>query len=134
MEHDLDSVGEKQVRVNYRINPKEQYYIDSVSTDIESVSLDSIYKSHREESFLKQGNPFVFEDFEREEARLVNLFRNNGVYEFRNNSMGFWTDSIKGQYKKKVELKIPDRMVKEKDSMVKKPYKIQNVNSTGRLL
>ena len=128
VEHDLDSVGEKQVRVNYRITPKEQYYIDSVTTDIESASLDSIYSSHKEEAFLKQGNPFIFEDFEREEARLVNLFRNNGVYQFKNNSMGFWTDSIQGQYKKKVEMKIPDRVVRENGALVKKPYKIQTVN------
>ncbi len=126
--HDLDSVKEKQVRVNYRITPREQYYIDSVSTEIESVTLDSIYNSHREESFLKKGNPFVFEDFEREEARLVSLFRNNGIYQFRNNSMGFWTDSIRGQFRKDVELKIPDRVVRENDSLVSKPYKMQSVN------
>ncbi len=126
--HDLDSVKEKQVRVNYRITPREQYYIDSVSTDIESATIDSIYNSHREESFLKKGNPFVFEDFEKEEARLVSLFRNNGIYQFRNNSMGFWTDSIRGQFKKDVELKIPDRVVRENDSLVTKPYQIQSVN------
>ena len=128
VEHDLDSIGEKQVRVNYKITPNEQYFLDTVSTDIESVSLDSIYRSHQEEALLKQGNPFIFEDFEREEARLVNLFRNNGIYQFKNNSMGFWTDSIKGQYKKSVELKIPDRIEKENDSLVKKPYQIQTVN------
>ena len=126
--HDLDSLKEKQIRVNYRISPNAQYYVDSVSTDIESASLDSIYNSHKDEAYIKKGNPFVFEDFEKEEARLVNLFRNNGIYQFRNNSMGFWTDSIKGQYKKDVELKIPDRVYRVNDSLVKRPYKMQTVN------
>ena len=126
--HDLDTIKEKQVRVNYRVTTNQQYYIDSVTTDIESAVLDSIYDAHREEALIKKGNPFVFEDFEREEARLVNLFRNNGIFQFRNNSMGFWTDSIRGDFEKDVLLKIPDRMFKENDSMVTRPYKMQTVN------
>jgi hypothetical protein len=124
----LDSLKEKQVRVNYRVETNQQYYIDSVTTDIESATLDSIYKAHAEEALIKKGNPFVFEDFEREEARLVNLFRNNGIYQFKNNSMGFWTDSIKGDYQKDVQLKIPDRIFREGGELVSKPYKMQTVN------
>jgi outer membrane protein assembly factor BamA len=41
--------------------------------------------------------------------------------------MGFWTDSIKGDYQKDVLLKIPDRIVRVGDSAYKTPYKVQNV-------
>ena len=126
--HDIDSIGEQEVRANYKITTNEQYYIDSVSTDIESVALDSIYKEYREGAFVKKGEPFVFDKFEQEESRLVTLFRNSGVYQFKNNSMGFWTDSIKESYKKSVLLKIPDRIVRKNDTVVKKPYKIQSVS------
>ena len=126
--YDLDSLKEKQIRVNYRVETNQQYYIDSVTTNIESAPLDSIYKAHAEEALIKKGNPFVFEDFEREEARLVNLFRNNGIYQFKNNSMGFWTDSVKGDYQKDVQLKIPDRIFREEGELVSKPYKMQTVN------
>jgi hypothetical protein len=126
--HDLDTVKERQVQVNYHVTTNKQYYIDSVTTDIESAVLDSIYSAHREEALIKKGNPFVFEDFEREEARLVSLFRNNGVYQFASNSMGFWTDSIPGDYEKDVELKIPDRIFREDGILTSRPYKMQTVN------
>lgn len=124
---DTLKVGDKELEVTYDITPNTQYLIDSVTTEIESPVLDSIYMAHKEKSILKQGKPFIFEEFEQEESRLVNLFRNSGIYHFTNYSMGFWTDSIKGSYMKDVLLKIPDRLVNRNDSVIKEPYKTQIV-------
>ena len=124
---DTLKVGDKELEVTYDVQTNTQYLIDSVSTEIESPVLDSIYTANKQNSFLKKGKPFVFEDFEKEESRLVNLFRNSGIYQFKNFSMGFWTDSIKGSYMKKVLLKIPDRLVNRNDSVIKLPYKTQFV-------
>jgi len=126
---DTLKVGEKELEVTYNIETNTQYLIDSVSTEIESSVIDSIYMANKQNSFLKKGKPFVFEDFEKEEARLVNLFRNSGIYHFKNFSMGFWTDSIKGSYMKNVLLKIPDRLVNRNDSVIKLPYKTQFVKN-----
>ena len=120
-------VGEKELAVDYNVNTNKQYFIDSVSTEIESQVLDSLYVENRANSFIKKGEPFVFENFEKEESRLVTLFRNSGVYHFTNYSMGFWTDSIKETYMKDVLLRIPDRLVKKNDTLVKEPYKAQVV-------
>ena len=120
-------VGEKELAVDYNVNTNKQYFIDSVSTEIESTVLDSLYVQNRLNSYIKKGEPFVFEDFEKEESRLVTLFRNSGVYHFNNYSMGFWTDSIKETYMKDVLLKIPNRLVKRNDTLVKEPYKAQVV-------
>ena len=119
---------ERELEVEYQIVTNRQYYLDSISTDIESAPIDSIYQANRDKSILKKGNPFIFEDFEMEEARLVKLFRNSGIYHFKSNSMGFWTDSVKGTYEKDVLLRIPDRLERRNDSMVKEPYRIQMVN------
>ncbi|UCE94335.1 MAG: BamA/TamA family outer membrane protein, partial [Flavobacteriaceae bacterium] len=129
--YDTLNLGEKEVGVNYHVTTKTQYRIDSVTADIESPVLDSIYNSTRDKSFLKKGYPFVFEDFEKEEARLVRLFRNSGVYHFKNFSMGFWTDSIKGSYMKDVLLKIPDRLITRNDTLIKEPYKAQIVKEVN---
>lgn len=125
--YDTLRVGDKELEVTYNIEPKTQYLIDSVSTEIESPVLDSIYAANRENSILKKGKPFVFADFEQEESRLVNLFRNSGIYHFKNYSMGFWTDSVQGSYMKDVLLKIPDRLVNRNDSEIREPYKAQIV-------
>lgn len=125
---ETNEVDEQELAVDYQVTKNTQYLIDSVSTDIESHVLDSIYWANRERSILKKGQPFVFDDFEREESRLVSLFRNSGIYQFKSNSMGFWTDSIKGDYMKDVLLNIPDRTMTVNDSLVKVPYKTQSVN------
>jgi len=122
---------EKEIKIKYNITTNHQYFIDSLTTEIESKSLDSIYQLQKSNSFVKNGNPFVFDDFENEEKRLVSLFRNSGIYQFKNNSIGFWTDSIKGDYKKDVLLKIPHRIVKVGDSVFKTPYKVQNISEVN---
>ncbi len=118
---------EKEIKIDYKITTNSQYYIDSVSTDIESSILDSLYQSAKEKSLIKRGQPFIFGDFESEENRLVSLFRNSGVFHFKKNSMGFWTDSIKQDFYKDVLVKIPNRIVSQNDSVYKVPYKIQKV-------
>jgi len=128
VDYESKEVGEKEVSVDYKITTNTQYLIDSVSIDIESPVLDSLYRANIENSILKRGKPFIFEDFEREEARLVNLFRNSGIYYFKNYGLGFWSDSIKRSYMKDVLLKIPDKQVTRNDSVVKEPYKAWNVN------
>ena len=126
--YDFYQIKEKQVGVDYKITTNNQYYIDSVSTEIESLVLDSIYQKNIENSFIKSKNEFVFDDFENEESRLINLFRNSGIYHFTENSIGFWTDSTKNDFNKNILLKIPNRTMNIKDSLFKVPYKILKVN------
>ena len=129
--YDVKQVKNKEVKIDYKIATNQQYYIDSISTEIESSVIDSIYKLKIKNAILKKGNPFVFDDFEKEENRLVSLFRNSGIYHFKKNSIGFWTDSIKGIYEKDVLLKIPNRIVSVNDSAFKIPYKIQKVTEVN---
>lgn len=126
--YDFHQIKEKQVGVDYKITTNNQYYFDSLSTEIESPILDSIYKANSEYSIIKSKNPFVFNDFINEESRLISLFRNSGIYHFTDNSMGFWTDSIKEDYYKNILLKIPNRIISVNDSLYKVPYKILKVN------
>ena len=126
-----EQLKEKELAVNYKITTNQQYYIDTVTTEIESPVLDSIYLLQKDNSIIKKGNPFVFDDFEREEKRLVNLFRNSGIYHYKNNSLGFWTDSTKQSYQKNVLLKIPERATLVNDSVVKTPYRVQKVTEVN---
>ena len=90
----VSQLKEKQLGVEYDITTNNQYYIDTISTEIESYVLDSIYQASIENSKIKKGNPFVFNDFVLEESRLISLYRNTGIYHFEGN-IGFYTDSIK---------------------------------------
>ncbi|MCF6223445.1 MAG: BamA/TamA family outer membrane protein [Flavobacteriaceae bacterium] len=128
---DSKQLKEKEIGIDYKITTNKQYYIDSISTEIESPVLDSIYKLHQDMSIIKKGKAFVFDDFDQEENRLITLFRNSGIYYFTRNSMGFWTDSIKGDYNKDVLIKIPDRILMVNDSVKKSSYKVRNITSVN---
>ncbi len=128
--HSVTQLKDKQVGVEYKITTNNQYYIDSITTEIESPVLDSIYQANKEKSKIKKGNPFIFNDFELEEGRLVSLYRNSGIYHFERN-IGFYTDSLKHDYYKDVLLKIPDRIVSVGDSVYKVPYKRQKVREVN---
>ncbi len=126
--YDFQLIKEKQIGVDYIVTTNKQYYIDSISTEIESPILDSIYELNKQNSFVKSGNPFVFDDFSKEERRLINLFRNSGIYHFTENNIKFRSDSIKGDYEKNIVLNIPNRLISKNDSLFRVPYKILKVN------
>ena len=46
----ISQLKEKQLEVEYKITTNNQYYIDSITTEIESPVLDSIYQANRENS------------------------------------------------------------------------------------
>jgi len=117
--------------VDYLITTKEPYYIDSIKTSIHSASLDSIYHANKDMSFLNSGNQINYTNFEKEEERLIALFRNSGVYHFRNNLIEFWIDSLTSSHKKNVSLKIPNRVVEENDSIYSTPFKIIKVKKVN---
>ena len=76
-------------KVIYKIERGNQYYLDSIKTNIESKILDSIYESNVSETFLKKNAPFNTLNFERERDRLNELFKNSGFYNFQINSISF---------------------------------------------
>ena len=85
----IDQKNNNYGKVVYNINLGNQYYLDSIKTNIESKVIDSIYKKNKSYSFLKKNNPFNTLDFESERNRLNKLFKNSGVYNFQINSISF---------------------------------------------
>ena len=122
---------ENQTDIVYKVTPKERYKIDTIFTEISSPVLDSLYQLNKKESILKPGNPFVFDDFEKEQKRLDNLFKNSGIYHFNPNSIGFWTDSLDTPKRKNITLRISDRIISTDDSTYTKPYEIQRINKVN---
>ena len=123
-EHKKDN---KRSTVDYVITTNEPYYIDTISTSIDSPILDSIYRANVDKSLLVIGDKIDYENFEKEENRLIALFRNSGIYHFSNNLIEYWIDSLSASHNKKIMLKIPDRIVEEADSIYSTPFKILKV-------
>lgn len=113
-----DSVGNKKGAISYNISKGKPSFLDTISTKISSPVLDVIYKDLKEKSFLKSGDQYKDGNFIKEANRLVNLFRNKGVFHFNENYISFEIDTLKNYQKADVDINISDRVV---------PFKIQKI-------
>ena len=122
----------KRTSVEYSVTTKNPYFIDTVTTKISSPVLDSLYRAASSSSFIKKGDLFKFQNFEREQDRLVNLFRNSGIYHFRDDLMEFNIDTTNmASHKQNVEHVIPDRKIEVGDSSYRKHFKIQKIKNVN---
>ena len=116
--------------IDYFIDLNERYIIDNIVEEIESEDLKEIYFDHLNNSLLKPGNPFTIKSLEDERNRLFKLYRNNGVYNFQENSLQFIAkiDSSGIDKKIAVVLKINPIRKRNKDSLYEIPYKKFKIN------
>jgi len=112
------AVKNKKLKVNYKVETDKLFTIDSISTNIESKVLDSIYIANSKYSFIKKESPFKLSLFVNEQNRLSSLFRNSGVYRFNKNAITFEADS--SNFTSDVALII-------NDSIGGVPFKIQKI-------
>jgi len=126
-----DSIGEKKASIQYTIDTGEVFTLDSISHVAGSKDIDSLYRAHLNKSFLKQGNPFVVEKFDNERSRLIDVFRNNGIYNFQQRSIRFkaFKDSLGIDTKIPVTVEIKNAQKRVQDTLKEVPYRIQKINS-----
>ncbi|WP_291128228.1 BamA/TamA family outer membrane protein [Flavobacterium sp. UBA7682] len=127
----IDSVDQKKVKLKYDINTGKPYIIDSISANISSKPLDSIYELRKRNSFIKTGQRYETSNFNEEKKRITEDFRNNGAFRFQQNYVNFDIDTIGKKHKPNVYLNIDDESIRTEDSITTKPfelYKISKVN------
>ena len=127
----IDTLKDKKAHVNYQVNRGKMARIDSLSKNIASKEIDSLYEAHKSLSFLKEGAQFKSENFDLERERLTNLFRNNGVFYIQQSDINYTIDTVNTNHKTNVELIIKDQALREGDSTYTRPfsiYKISEVN------
>jgi hypothetical protein len=101
----------KKAIVNYTIDKGRPTFLDSIITNIKSPVLDSLYQSQKSLSFLKKGDQFKEDNFIKEASRITNLYRNNGIYHFTENDLGYYNidSAFTNSYKTNVDLVIFDK-------------------------
>ena len=130
VDHDTTHAKPKKVVLQYQIYPDKQYEIDSIKTQIDSPQIEKIYTSNTATAIIKRGDAFEINKFEKERERLFTLFRNNGVYNFQQNSIQFIAaiDSTGQDLKIPVTIEIqnPQQLVNEFSTTV--PYQTYTIN------
>ncbi len=114
--------------INYRLALGEPYIIDSISKEITSKAIDSIYELHADQSFIKTNKQFDLSDFNNERERLTTLFRNSGVYNFQESSITYTivrdTSKMHDDQKMDVELNIDDLKTRGDTTLTTSKYKV----------
>ncbi|NRB60078.1 MAG: BamA/TamA family outer membrane protein [Winogradskyella sp.] len=129
--YDIKKDSSKRAEITYNIIKKTPYVLDSITPIISSPLIDSLYPKFMKSSWLKKGEQFDAENYEKERERITAYLRNSGFYYFGQDYIRFNTDTIDTNYKVNTELKIANRSIRNDDSTTVapfKPYKIKEVN------
>jgi outer membrane protein assembly factor BamA len=122
----------RKANINYYIKKNQPYSLDKISSNIESVTADSIYNEYKHFSFIKSGDRYQDKNFRNEARRITSLFRNSGIYHFTENLIGFYNiDTTAANHKTDVLLKVANRLSEKDGEVLTHPLKIQKVTKIG---
>ena len=122
---DSKKIKEKKIILKYKIEPNQKYLIESITAEIESPQLKTLYDDNIKNQLIIKGEPFEINKFEKERERLFLLFKNNGIYNFQQNSIQFTAaiDSSGNDLNIPVKIKIENIKQRLNDSLIGIPYK-----------
>ncbi|RZJ69852.1 BamA/TamA family outer membrane protein [Flavobacterium sp.] len=127
----IDTLPNKKAKVTYTIHTGKAYLLDSLTQQISTPILDSMFQATKEKSLLVSGKQFNGQDFDAEKARVASLYRNNGIYHFQANYIKYDIDTVDTGHKANSNMIIDDYSYRENDTtktMPFKQYRISEVN------
>ncbi|MGB1449368.1 MAG: BamA/TamA family outer membrane protein [Flavobacteriaceae bacterium] len=121
----------QKASIRYNITTGPRFTLDSISSIAASKDIDSIYRAHQKKSLLQKDQAFKVEDITAERDRLINLFRNNGIFNFQQRSIRFkaFKDSLGKDTKIPLVIEIKNAQKRVQDTLVEVPYKLQKINA-----
>jgi len=127
----IDTLPNKKAEIKYTIVTGEPYFLDSLSREIATPELDSLYEKNKSKSLIIKGEQFKSANFDAERERITTNFRNNGAYYFQPTNINFVGDSIDTDHKANMVLKITDRSVRVGDTIITKPFKLYKISQVN---
>ena len=121
----------QRVSVTYKVITGEPYIIDSLSTNIETPVIDSLYQNSLSESLIKPNKQYKTNDGLAERDRITDMLRNSGVYHFSQDNILFKMDSIGKTKKINIELYISEKPIRKEDTTLYEPFKIYKVKDVN---
>ncbi len=129
--YEIKRDSNQRATVDYLVDKKKSYRLDSIIPIIESPVVDSIYYAHKEESLLKAGARYTTANINAETERLTNLFRNNGLYHFESNAISIIGDTVNTNHKANLDYIISNRKETINDTVYDRPYKVHKVSKVN---
>ncbi len=128
----VDSIGTQQIKSTYLVETGQPYFIDSLSTSIQTPALAELYEKTKKQSIIKPNTAFNVKNFEEERTRLTSYFRNNGAYYFQELNIRYEVDTIiNNKNKANINLIIDQQTVKSGDTLTRVPFKLYNISEVN---
>ena len=119
-------ISNNQVVLKYKVLKNQRYLIDSIRINVKSKDIDSLIRNSSKESYLKQEEYFSINKLILERDRLINLFKNNGIYNFQQRSINYNVLIDSSGLKKKIPLVL--NINNQNESDIYKIKKIKDIN------
>lgn len=129
--YDTLVTGRKKVKVDYHVNLGTPFIIDSLSTQIMSPVVDSIYNRFKNRSLIKENERYTTNNFDAERDRITTNLRNHGIYQFSQDYVIFQVDTINTNKKMNVEVQIKNFNRRNQDSSIREPFKIYKIKDVN---
>ena len=127
---EIDSLVENnKAEIVYKIETDSVYTIDYVTYNIIPKEIDSLVSSKIDESFIKANEPFTISKLIDERDRIIDLSRDNGIYNFQQRSINYkiLIDSSGTDKKIPIIVNIND-LESSSDDKIDEGYSIKKVN------
>lgn len=123
-----DTLKNKKAKITYTINRGKPFFLDTITVQIPSAVLKTVYQTDTINTFLKTGDQYKDQNFIKEANRITELFRNSGVYNFIDNAIRFYPDSTRTDNKTNVLVTITEKYLTDEDGKnIYKPYQIKKI-------
>lgn len=127
-----DTFSTKKGTINYYVTKGPALVLDTITKNIPSEVLSTIYNEATDASYLKSGDQYKDENFRKEAERLIKLFRNSGVYNFTDSFIEFDADTTRNDNKTNIHLEISKNYyVEENGKYIEKPFEVQRISSVN---
>ena len=130
--YDVEKDSSQRANVTYNIVRGDPFFLDSITTNIASPVVDSLYRSKfKPYSLIKKGQQFDELNYTKERNRLTTELRNSGLFHFGQDYIRFDIDTILPGDKVNTELIIENRAIRSEDSISRVPFKIYKIKDVN---
>ncbi|GGD24917.1 translocation and assembly module lipoprotein TamL [Hyunsoonleella pacifica] len=129
--YNIERGDNKRAEVTYNIEKGPAFIIDSISENIASPAVETLYPRFRKNALVKKGEQYKTINFELERERISGLLRNHGLFHFKQDYITVEIDTIGTNNKVNVNFNIQNRAVRTPDSILRKPFKIFKVKDVN---
>ena len=123
-----DTLKDKKAAITYIIDKGNPFFLDTITLQIPSSVLKTIYQTDTVNTYLKKGNQYNDLNFIKEANRITKLFRNSGIYNFIDNAIRFYPDSTRTDNKTNVLITIAEKYLTDENGRnVYKPFQVKKI-------